>query len=78
MLKPFVNNKFAKENIIIPHPYFYTALLKLHSPSFLIQEFFLMVKHILRTTPSHGVASFQKWTPAEVAFNEQLIKFFMA
>merc|ERR1711899_590110 len=37
-------------------------------------EFFLTVKHILRTTPSHGVASFQKWTPAESAFNEQLIK----
>ena len=32
-----------------------------------------MVKHILRTTPSHGVESFQKWTPAEVALNEQLI-----
>ena len=39
-----------------------------------LQEFFLTVKHILRTTPSHGVASFQKWTPAESAFNEQLIK----
>jgi len=39
-----------------------------------LNEFFLMVKHILRTTPSHGVESFQKWTPAEVALNEQLIK----
>jgi len=39
-----------------------------------LNEFFLLVKHILRTTPSHGVESFQKWTPAEVALNEQLIK----
>ena len=42
--------------------------------NFYFQEFFLLVKHILRTTPSHGVESFQKWTPAEVALNEQLIK----
>ena len=28
----------------------------------------------MRNTPSHGVESFQKWTPAEDAFNEQLIK----
>ena len=33
-----------------------------------------MVKHVMRTMPSHGVESFQKWGPAEVVFNEELQK----
>ena len=31
-----------------------------------------MVKHILRMTPSHGTAAFQKWNDAEVVLNNQL------
>lgn len=39
-----------------------------------VNELFLTIKHILRTTPSHGVAAFQKWNEAETKLNEQLSK----
>ncbi len=39
-----------------------------------VNEFFLMVKHIMRSMPSTGVDSYQKWGPAEVALNEELQK----
>jgi len=39
-----------------------------------VNELFLIIKHILRTTPSHGVAAFQKWNEAELKLNEQLTK----
>ena len=39
-----------------------------------LNEFFLGVKHIMRTMPSHGVDSFQKWESAEVALNEEFLK----
>lgn len=32
------------------------------------------VKHIMRTMPSHGVESFQKWESAEVSLNEEFLK----
>ncbi len=38
----------------------------------IFQEFFLTTKHILRTTPSHGIAAFQKWNEPEVLLNNQL------
>lgn len=37
-----------------------------------VNEFFLTVKHILRSTPSHGIKAFEKWGPAEVEMNKQL------
>jgi hypothetical protein len=37
-----------------------------------LQEFFLTAKHILRSTPSHGTAAFQKWNEPEVLLNNQL------
>ena len=37
-----------------------------------VNELFLTIKHILRTTPSHGVAAFQKWNAAETQLNVQL------
>lgn len=37
-----------------------------------VNELFLSIKHILRTTPSHGVAAFQKWNAAEKQLNVQL------
>ncbi len=37
-----------------------------------MQEFFLGVKHILRSTPSHGVDAFQKWGAEETVLNDAL------
>lgn len=37
-----------------------------------VNELFLTVKHIMRTTPSHGVEAFQKWNEDEIALNDQL------
>jgi len=39
-----------------------------------VNELFLIIKHILRTTPSHGVAAFQKWNDPEIKLNDQLTK----
>lgn len=39
-----------------------------------VNEFFLMVKHVMRTMPSTGVESFQKWTQNEVELNGDLQK----
>ena len=39
-----------------------------------VNELFLQIKHIMRTTPSHGVAAFQKWNEEETELNEQLRK----
>ena len=39
-----------------------------------VNELFLTIKHILRTTPSHGVAAFQKWNEEEIRLKEQLSK----
>ncbi len=38
------------------------------------QEFFLGVKHIMRSMPSHGVEAFQKWNKEELELNEHLQK----
>merc|ERR1711981_1192705 len=37
-----------------------------------VNELFLTVKHIMRSTPSHGVAAFLKWNDAESKLNLQL------
>ena len=37
-------------------------------------EFFLGVKHLLRSSPASGVAAFNKWTPAEMDMNTKLEK----
>lgn len=37
-----------------------------------VGEFFLSVKHFLRTSPGTGVEAFTKWGPEEVALNEKL------
>eukprot|EP00088_Acartia_fossae_P053202 TRINITY_DN6041_c0_g1_i1.p1 TRINITY_DN6041_c0_g1~~TRINITY_DN6041_c0_g1_i1.p1 ORF type:complete len:765 (-),score=209.10 TRINITY_DN6041_c0_g1_i1:573-2867(-) len=37
-------------------------------------EFFLTVRHYLRSTPGTGVAAFSKWTPLEVDLNNSLAK----
>lgn len=37
-------------------------------------EFFLSVKHLLRSSPAKGVAAFVKWGPAEVDMNAKLEK----
>ena len=37
-----------------------------------VNELFLRIKHIMRTTPSHGVAAFQKWGEAETRLNGHL------
>ena len=37
-----------------------------------INEFFLTVKHFLRSSPSTGVAAFSKWTQDEVELNNKL------
>ena len=37
-------------------------------------EFFLTVKHYLRSTPATGVLAFAKWTKAELDMNENLEK----
>jgi len=37
-------------------------------------EFFLGVKHLLRSSPSNGVAAFTKWGPAEMDMNLKLEK----
>ena len=34
----------------------------------------MAVKHVMRTMPSHGVDSFQKWGTAEMKLNEELQK----
>ena len=39
-----------------------------------VNELFLQIKHIMRTTPSHGVAAFQKCNEEETELNEQLRK----
>ena len=37
-------------------------------------EFFLSVKHLLRSSPANGVAAFSKWGPAEIDMNAKLQK----
>eukprot|EP00095_Tigriopus_kingsejongensis_P008856 snap_masked-scaffold15_size728074-processed-gene-4.6 protein:Tk08856 transcript:snap_masked-scaffold15_size728074-processed-gene-4.6-mRNA-1 annotation:"hypothetical protein L798_02588" len=37
-----------------------------------VNEMFLAIKHILRSTPGHGVEAYQKWTPDEVELNLKL------
>jgi hypothetical protein len=37
-------------------------------------EFFLTVKHFIRTTPRTGVEAFSKWTKDELEMNEKLEK----
>jgi len=39
-----------------------------------VNELFLTIKHILRTTPSNGVAAFQKWNEGEIKLKEELSK----
>ena len=34
----------------------------------------MLVKHKMRTMPSHGVDSFQKWESAEESLNEEFLK----
>jgi len=37
-----------------------------------VNEFFLTVKHFMRSSPSTGFAAFTKWTPEEVELNKKL------
>jgi len=39
-----------------------------------VNEFFLTVKHFMRTTPGTGVEAFSKWTRDEIEMNEKLGK----
>lgn len=37
----------------------------------MLQEFFLTVKDIMRTSPASGLDAWDKWNPEEVAFNNK-------
>ncbi|KAL5007800.1 hypothetical protein ScPMuIL_016606, partial [Solemya velum] len=39
----------------------------------LLSEFFLTVKDVLRSTPGHGVAAFEKWTNEELTLNKKYL-----
>jgi len=37
-----------------------------------VNELFLTIKHLMRTTPGHGIAAFKKWGDDEISLNQQL------
>ena len=39
---------------------------------FFVQEMFLVIKHLLRSTPGHGIEAFKKWDDDTVNLNNQL------
>ena len=36
------------------------------------QELLLSIKHVMRTTPGHGVEAFKKWNSEEMELNNHL------
>lgn len=40
----------------------------------MVNEFFLNVKNLLRTTPGTGVAAFEKWNPEDVELNKKYLQ----